>query len=73
MLRSDTEKDAILLQVMKIPRLDGGNGHKSVLWDTTCSNIFIRMGHADKLLLREEDVAHQAIGRGQEGDWWKII
>ena len=73
MLRSDTEKDAILLQVMKIPRLDGGNGHKSVLWDTTCSNIFIRMGHADELLLREEEVMLQAIGRGQEGDRWKII
>ena len=43
-LRLDADEDTVLLQVMKIPRLDRGNGYESVLWDTACSSMFLRTG-----------------------------
>ena len=33
---SGVKKDDVLLQMRKIPQLDGKLGHKSVLWDTAC-------------------------------------
>ena len=46
-LRSDVDKDEVLLQVMKIPQLDRDSGCKSVLWDTSCSSIFMTTEHAE--------------------------
>ena len=34
---------------MKIPQLDGGKGHESVLWDTACSSIFMRTEHTERM------------------------
>ena len=41
MLKSDIDEDSVLLQVMKIPRLDERNECESVLWDTACSGMFV--------------------------------
>ena len=43
------EEDNILLQVMKIPWLDGKDGYQPVLWDTACSGIFVRTKHAEMI------------------------
>ena len=40
--RAGIEEDNVLLQVMKVPHLDGKRGYESVLWDTACRGIFIR-------------------------------
>ena len=34
---------------MKIPRLDGGSEYESLLWDTACSSMFMRTGHAETM------------------------
>ena len=34
---------------MKIPWLDRGIGYESVLWDTTCSGIFVRTEHTERM------------------------
>ena len=64
-LRSDSEDDDVLLQVMKIPRLDEEDGCESVLWDTACSGIFVRTEHAELMNFpyRKKEVAGQDFGR----------
>ena len=44
----DNEEGNVLLQVMKIPRLDRMQGYKSVLWDTVCNGMFVRMGQTKR-------------------------
>ena len=48
-LKSDIDKKGVLLQVMKIRWLDEEKGCKSVLWDTACSGMFVRMEHAERM------------------------
>ena len=43
------EEDQVLSKVMKIPRLDGGRGYKSVMWDTSCSGVFVRTEHTERM------------------------
>ena len=45
-LRSSSD-EAVLLQVMKIPSLDGSKTHETALWDTACTGLFVRNEHAD--------------------------
>ena len=46
----DAGKDNVLLQVMKIFWSDGERCFESIMWDTACSRIFVRMEHAERLI-----------------------
>ena len=48
-LKAESEEDDVLLQVMKIPSLNGSDDPEAVLWDTACSGIFVRNEHAMKM------------------------
>ena len=48
-MRSDAVKETVLLQVIKILRVDGENGYESVLWDIACSNVFVQTGHEEMM------------------------
>ena len=39
----------VLLQVMKIPSLSSKKLYETVLWDTACTGIFVRHGHAREM------------------------
>ena len=39
-------EDGVLLQLMKIPSIDENKAYETVLWDSACSSIFVRHGHA---------------------------
>ena len=43
------EEEGVLLQVMKIPSLDGSQSHETVLWDPASTSCFVRNGHARKM------------------------
>ena len=47
--RWNSEEDKVLMPIMKIPRLDGERGYKSVLWGTACSGIFVSMEHVERM------------------------
>ena len=48
-LRSaDENEDAVLLQVMKIPSIDGSAPFETALWDTACTGLFVRSEHAQQ-------------------------
>ena len=49
-LKTDCESsDGVLLQVMKIPSIDPSQAHETVLWDSACTDIFVREDHARKM------------------------
>ena len=43
------EEEGVLLQVMKIPSLDGSQSHETVLWDPASTSCFVRNNHARKM------------------------
>ena len=45
----DDSEERVLLQVMKIPSIDPGQSHETVLWDTACTGRFVRHEHAKKM------------------------
>ena len=48
-LRSEVDKENVLLQVMKIPQLDSKDSCESVLWDTACTGVLVRTEHAKRM------------------------
>ena len=46
MRATNENKDGVLLQLMKIPSVDGSAPFETVLWDTACSGQFVREKHA---------------------------
>ena len=49
-LKTDSDcGDGVLLQVMKIPSTDPSLAHETVLWDTACTDIFVRHEHARRM------------------------
>ena len=41
--------DGVLLQVMRIPSIDSSQTYETVLWDSACTDIFVRHAHARKM------------------------
>ena len=41
--------DGVLLQLMKIPSVDSSQAYETVLWDSACTDIFVRHEHARKM------------------------
>ena len=67
--KADARMDNLLLQVMKIPQWDGKIGHESVLWDTACSGMFVKMEHVNQMNFpcREKRLHVKTLG-GEEKD-----
>ena len=42
----------MLLQIMKIPSIDSNQSHETVLWDSACTEYFVRHDHARKMNFR---------------------
>ena len=45
----DDSKDAVLLQVMRIPSIDEDIESETVLWNTACTGLFVRNAHAHRM------------------------
>ena len=43
---AEDPNDQVLLQLMKIPSVNPDLSHETVLWDSACSDIFVRHDHA---------------------------
>ena len=43
------EEDEVILQVMWIPSMSCIAAYQTMLWDTTCSGIFLRNAHAKRM------------------------
>ena len=45
----DGDDIGVLLQVMKIPSISSDKPYETVLWDSACTGMFVRQGHAEDM------------------------
>ena len=46
---TEDPNDRVLLQVMRIPSVYPDQTHETVLWDSACTDIFVRHDHARQM------------------------
>ena len=68
-------EEHVLLQVMKIMRVDHSQSHETVLWDTACTGRFVRSQHEEQMQFPYKQKRLRVttlVGKIQDMDSWKI-